>query len=226
MPCRPECSSCGAEACRCEPPALPALTRTRQLCSTFAEGSTLFLHLGPELVWGHRPPISLPTPPIFPSLNILADSVPLEKRSTSLGRPPAITVGGHAGAQRLRQAGAGRGGMASNHPVHALCLPHALGLGSTPVGTPFSHRPIGQCSARVPDGWAPIRPSSDHSCLAAHPNGPRRARVLSSLCLGCTLSCPKAQVGKGGAEPRGWTRRAPDSGTDLCFSCPWADSSG
>lgn len=36
----------------------------------------------------------------------------------------------------------------------------------------------------------------------------------------CLDTGPEAQAGKGGAELRGWTPRAPDLGADFCFPHP------
>lgn len=138
------------------------------------------------------PLLLLPTPPIFPGLDPLADSAPLARGFTSLGRTSEITQGKMQGP---RDHGGWDGEGRCSFKLPGSCFPvfHThWGLRSTPVGSPFPHRPIGHLAAWVPNKlprdlagttafWQPVL------------KGPGKARSSAS----CTRARPCPHTGPG-----------------------------
>lgn len=131
------------------------------------------------------PLLTLPTPPIFPGLDPLADSGPPGQRVHIPGENPRDNTGENARSQKpCGWDGEGR----CSFKLPGSCFPvfHThWGLGPTPVGAPFPHRPIGQLAAWVPNklprdlagttaSWQPVLKSpgkarSSASCTRARP---------------------------------------------------------
>lgn len=183
-PCGHEYSSCRARGCRCEqPPLFQARTPVGLQAPALASGAPTVRQAASALL--HLGPVSLRFT-AYASYFHQSDTPWLTrspgKRVRSLERTLERTARGNARSQTLRSGWAGREDVALNHQAHAF-------LPSTPTGgwsllrQPTDHWPAGTMGPC----WASVRTGSDHSGLAAHPDGRWRGRVLSSLGLGSAL---------------------------------------